>query len=553
LKGRAFIRPEAILPFSSLPVSSVPLGITGRRILWIVSVYRCGYALALLGGVLIPTAKLASVAMPGLFILGAATYFVIALGLTLVAQMERELIPLPWFLLLSIAGDTISITIMIAAGGHAFLPLAIFLFPQLAAHGWLLNRRMALVHAVLPTFSFLSIDLFLFFNHRVGEGQLVETTLISAGYFAVVFIAATVGRYTQASERLVQQRNIDIANLEQINRVVIRDMKDGVLVLDLKGIVRGYNLQALSLLNVADYAAAGQRLAQWSTPLSDAWELWQKDPEMLQTSFAVEATTSALLPRFVRIGTDVSGGTLVYLEDLGRARIEAQNLKLAALGRLTASIAHEVRNPLSAIQQAAQLLEEDEMVPSDGLRLLNMIRNNGKRIDRIVTEVLQLNRRDRRHPETFRLQDTLQHLIGEISASEQMPDGTIVFDFAAPNDLSIDFDRGHFDQILWNLLRNAWQFCRKKPGSIRVSVTLESPKDRVRLDIIDDGSGIAPEQREQIFEPFHTTRTSGTGLGLYIARELATANQATLELLPYIEEHGAHFRLRLPRSPLTPA
>jgi len=490
--------------------------------------------------------------MPDLFLAGAAIYFVVALGLMVIAQMEREPVPLPWFLLLSIAGDTVSLTVLIAAGGHALLPLAIFLFPQLAAHGWLLDRRIAPVHAALPTLSFLGVDLFMYFNHRVVEGQLVETTLISVGYFAVVFIAATVGRYTQASERLMQQRNIDIANLEQINRVVIRDMKDGVLVLDLKGIVRGYNMQALSLLNIADYAAAGQRLAQWSAPLYDAWELWQRDPEAPQLPFAVEPATSALLPRFVRIGSGVSGGTLVYLEDLGRARIEAQNVKLAALGRLTASIAHEVRNPLSAIQQAAQLLEEDEMVPPEGLRLLNMIRNNGERIDRIVTEVLQLNRRDRRHPEALRLKDTLQHLIDEISAGEQTPAGAIALDFAVPNNLSIDFDRGHFDQILWNLLRNAWQFCRKKPGSIRVFVASDFPQDRVRIDIIDDGPGIAPEQRERIFEPFFTTRTSGTGLGLYIARELATANQATLELLPYVEEHGAHFRLRLPRSSQMP-
>jgi two-component system sensor histidine kinase PilS (NtrC family) len=545
-------RSEAILPISSLPVSSVPLGITGRRILWIVSVYRCGYALALLGSVLLPSTKLAGVTLPGFFMVGAALYFVVALGLMLASQMERELISLPWFLLLSIAGDTIFLTILIAAGGNALLPLSIFLFPQLAAHGWLLDRRTALIHTALPTLSFLSITIFLFFDQYADEGQLIGTALISASYFVIVFAASTVGRYTQVSERLMQQRNIDIANLEQINRVVIRDMKDGVLVLDLNGIVRGYNLQALSLLNVADYAAAGQRLAQWSAPLHDAWTLWQNDPEALQTSFAVEPTTSALLPRFVRIGVGISGGTLVYLEDLGRARTEAQNLKLAALGRLTASIAHEVRNPLSAIQQAAQLLEEDEMVPSEGLRLLNMIRNNGKRIDRIVTEVLQLNHRDRRKPEALRLQNTLQHLIDEIRAGEQMPDGAIVLDFTAPNDLTIDFDRGHFDQILWNLLRNAWQFCRKKTGSVAISVTLDSSRDRVRLDITDDGPGIAPEYREQAFEPFYTTRTSGTGLGLYIARELATANQAILELLPHTEGRGAHFRLRLARSPQAP-
>ncbi|MDR0769604.1 MAG: hypothetical protein LBE75_00155 [Burkholderiales bacterium] len=539
--------PEVFLPLPSLPVASVPLGVTGRRILWIVSIYRCGYALALLGGVLVPATKLAGVALPGLFTVGAAAYFVMALGVMLVAQMERELMPLPWFLLLSIVGDTVFLTILVAAGGNALLPLIIFLFPQLAAHGWLLDRRMALVHAALPTLSFLGITVFLFFNKRADEAQLIGTTLIAAGYFAIAFAAATVGRYTQVSERLVQQRNIDIANLEQINRVVIRDMKDGVLVLDLKGIVRGYNLQALSLLNVADYAAAGQRLIQWSVPLHDAWAHWQDDPEMSQPPFAIESSASMLLPRFVRIGTGISGGTLVYLEDLGRARTEAQNLKLAALGRLTASIAHEVRNPLSAIQQAAQLLEEDEMVPPEGRRLLGMIHNNGKRIGRIVSEILQLNRRDRRNPEALRLHDQLQHLITEISAGEQMPIGAITFASAAPSEIFFHFDRGHFDQILWNLLRNAWQFCQKKPGSIQVSVALEPSQDRVRLDIIDDGPGIVAEQWEHVFEPFYTTRTSGTGLGLYIARELATTNQASLELLPHTEGHGAHFRLRLVR------
>jgi two-component system sensor histidine kinase PilS (NtrC family) len=540
------------LPSSSLPLSSIPLGITGRRVLWIVSVYRGGYALALLGGRFIPTAKLSGVAFPDLFAAGALAYLFAAVVLMVVAQMEREVMSLPRLLLLSIAVDTFFLSIMIAAGGNAVLPLTIFLFPQLAAHSWLLDRRMALVNAALPTISFLSIQFFLYFHHNGEEGSLIGTTLISAGYFAIAFAAATVGRYTQVSERLVQQRNIDIANLEQINRVVIRDMKDGVLVLDLKGVVRGYNLQALTQLNVADYAAAGQRLIQWSAPLHDAWEHWRSDPGKPQVPFAVESTASTLLPRFVRIGSGVSGGTLVYLEDLGRARSEAQNLKLAALGRLTASIAHEVRNPLSAIQQAAQLLEEDEMVPPEGVRLLNMIRNNGKRIDRIVTEVLQLNRRDRRNPEMFRLQDALQHLIDEISAGDQMPYRTIVLDFAAPPDLVIEFDRGHFDQIFWNLLRNAWQFCRKKPGSIQVSVALESSPDRLHLDIIDDGPGIAPEYREHTFEPFYTTRTSGTGLGLYIARELATANQAVLDLLPYLEGQGAHFRLRLLRSPQPP-
>ncbi len=125
--------------------------------------------------------------------------------------------------------------------------------------------------------------------------------------------------------------------------------------------------------------------------------------------------------RLVQIGSGLGGGTMIYLEDLGRAQHEAQQMKLAAMGRLTASIAHEVRNPLSAINHAAQLLEEDRAVAPEGQRLLTMIRNNAKRIDRIVGEVLQLTRRDRQDPEAIPLAEFMRSLIDEIVHAEHIP------------------------------------------------------------------------------------------------------------------------------------
>src|SRR5512147_1062736 len=151
---------------------------------------------------------------------------------------------------------------------------------------------------------------------------------------------------------------------------------------------------------------------------------------------------------------------MIFLEDLGRAQSEAQQMKLAAMGRLTASIAHEVRNPLSAINQAAQLLEEDGAVAQEGQRLLNMIRNNAKRIDRIVGEVLQLNRRDRQQPEIVALGEFLRTLVDEIMQAENIPAGGIVL--LLPDNLLVVVDRGHLNQIVWNLVRNAWQHCQKK-------------------------------------------------------------------------------------------
>jgi two-component system sensor histidine kinase PilS (NtrC family) len=222
-------------------------------------------------------------------------------------------------------------------------------------------------------------------------------------------------------------------------------------------------------------------------------------------------------------------------------------MKLAAMGRLTASIAHEVRNPLSAINQAAQLLEEDRAVAPEGERLLSMIRNNAKRIDRIVGEVLQLNRRDRQQPEVIPLGEFMRSLTDEIVQAENIPKGAVVIIVA--DELLVIFDRGHLNQIVWNLVRNAWQHCQKKDGSIRVMARAGYMGDAVICELDDDGPGIPAELRGQIFEPFFTTRPGGTGLGLYIARELADANGAALELLPKMP--GAHFRITMKRA-LTP-
>ena len=278
--------------------------------------------------------------------------------------------------------------------------------------------------------------------------------------------------------------------------------------------------------------------------MHDYWRRWQEDFSEVLPPFKVDATQRLLRVRHVRIGSGLNGGTLIYLEDLGRAQSDAQQMKLAAMGRLTASIAHEVRNPLSAINQAAQLLEEDGSVAPEGERLLSMIRNNAKRIDRIVGEVLQLNRRDRQQPEVIDYSEFIYSLVEEVVQAEDIPPASVIIQ--CPSELYVLFDRGHLSQIMWNLVRNAWQHCQKKDGSIHIMGRAGYMGDAVISELSDDGPGIPAELRAQIFEPFFTTRPGGTGLGLYIARELADANGAALELLP--KGPGANFRLTLKRA-----
>jgi two-component system sensor histidine kinase PilS (NtrC family) len=533
--------------FRNSDLSSLPLGVTERRVLWIISLYRGAYTLALLGSVLLPNfgrTSQSTLSLP--FTVCAMLYFCFAMMMIVMALREERVMPLTGQLWVALLGDTGFIGLLMIAGNSPFLPLPVFIFPQLAAHGWLLERRIAWAHAAVPTLVFLTVSFPLYFSERYDLNALAEIALICASYFFIVRIAMDIGHYTKASERLARQRSIDIINLEQINRTVIRDMKDGVIIVDLNGIVRGYNPQAPRLLDVSDRGVAGAPLKHWNAGLDEVLQHWREAPDDMISPLLVGNNELPLLPRFVRIGSGSTGANLIYLEDLGQARQEAQNLKLAALGRLTASIAHEIRNPLSAIQHAAQLLEEDDTLSPENARLLTMIRNNGKRIDRIVSEVLQLNRRDRRNPESILLSEVLRGTIEELMSSEHIPEDVIVVQIdPALEKTRVAFDRGQLDQIIWNLLRNAWQFCKKEKGSIAVNLLCGKDPEHLHLDISDDGPGIAAETRDRLFEPFFTTRASGTGLGLYIARELAFANLSDLALLTDTQHSGAHFRLRM--------
>jgi len=538
------VQPQSAIPPFEPPPLRTAISESGRRILWIVGIYRSVCATLLLGTALFLDLRGAGIGLPNAFVTAAGLYFVFGVSSFLWVQRDSLILPLPALLLTLLVGDVFFVALLMYSGGSASGPLPILLFPQLAASGWLMRTRIAFFHAALASSVLIAVDSWRLIDGLIPGPQILQTGLIGFGYFATVGVALALGSYTKASEDLAAQRGIDVANLEQVNRLIIQDMQDGVLVVDLNGVVRGHNAQVTRLLGGFGRMRGGMRLSEFSSIIHDYWRRWQEDYAEPLPPFKVEATQRLLRVRLVRIGSGLNGGTLIYLEDLGRAQGEAQQIKLAAMGRLTASIAHEVRNPLSAINQAAQLLEEDGSVAPEGHRLLSMIQNNTKRIDRIVGEVLQLNRRDRQQPEVVTLKEFVEQLTDEIVQAERIPTGGVVIQ--CPSDLLVIFDRGHLNQILWNLVRNAWQHCQKKDGSIHIVARPGYMGDAVICELTDDGPGIPAELRPQIFEPFFTTRPGGTGLGLYIARELADANGAALELLP--KSPGAHFRLTLKRA-----
>src|SRR5215831_4384411 len=365
--ARARAKPDLMQPRPAVPPFEPPalptlINDSTRRILWIVGLYRAVCGALLLGVALFFDLRTMSVTVPNAFITAAGLYFLYGFASLLWVQRETQLVPLPVLLLVLLCGDVCFLSLLIYSGGTAAGQLSILLFPQLAASGWLMRTQVAFFHAALTSMALLGLDSWRFLQGAIPATQIFQTGLVGFGYFATVGIALALGRYTKASEDLALQRGIDVANLEQVNRLIIQDMQDGVLVVDLNGVVRGHNAQVTRLLGGFGRMRGGMRLSEFSSTLHDYWRRWQEDFSEALPPFKVEATQRLLRVRLVRIGAGLNGGTLIYLEDLGRAQSEAQQMKLAAMGRLTASIAHEVRNPLSAINQAAQLLEYDGSV-----------------------------------------------------------------------------------------------------------------------------------------------------------------------------------------------
>jgi two-component system sensor histidine kinase PilS (NtrC family) len=242
-----------------------------------------------------------------------------------------------------------------------------------------------------------------------------------------------------------------------------------------------------------------------------------------------------LLARFERTASS-DGEVLVFLDDVGRIKERAQQLKLASLGRLTASIAHEIRNPLSAIGHAGELLREERRGEMQD-RLLRILNDNVIRLDRIVGDILELGRQSRAEPELLRVDEFCAGFVEHFNATESLVPGVVVLEGVSP--LNLCFDRSHLHQVLWNLVSNALRHSSRGLGAVRIELGSVQGDGRVELHVIDDGPGVPENVREQIFEPFFTTHTLGTGLGLFIARELCATNGASLTLAE--SSSGAHF------------
>jgi len=435
-------------------------------------------------------------------------------------------------LTLSVLVDVLVLTLLMYTGEGLRSGLGTMMLVTLAGSGLVGQGRLVLLYAAMATIAVLLEQSYRSITADFEVVDFFQAGLYCAGFFGVAISARLLASRVIANEELARKRGIELNNQTLISQRVIEEMQDGVLVLNHSGWVKQHNPRAEQLLGLG--SPTERRLANYSTELARGFSDWCDHGTNESVLVRAPASGMQLRARFVATES-LEHDVLIFLEDMGSLQEQARQLKLAALGRLTANIAHEIRNPLSAINHAGELLREESSSPTSD-RLLRIVLDNARRVERIVSDVLEVGRRDRAHRERIDLRHSLPMFVEEFTAKEKVPAGVVQFEFQGI--ACLFFDRPHFHQVMWNLIGNALRHSRREAGSIRLLV--QNVRDGwVDLHVVYDGDGVDENHREQVFEPFFTTHSRGTGLGLYIARELCDANGAHLALLD--SDQGADF------------
>ncbi|WP_218568598.1 PAS domain-containing sensor histidine kinase [Pseudomonas sp. 2FG] len=512
-------------------------GQQGLRILRLYHLYRLAIGLALV--LLISSNlddQLLDLANERLFRYGSWLYLGLNSLFALLVRRPQHLLQVFSLALV----DVILLSGLFYAAGGTPSGIGNLLIVAVAIANILLRGRIGLLIAAVAAIGLIYLTFYLSLHNPAAVAQYLQAGALGALCFAAALFVQGLTRRLHVSESLAEQRAADVANLEALNAQILQRMRTGILVLDAQHRVLLANQGALSLLGRDELA--GQVLDPLCPELVKRLQQWRHNPTLRPASLQATPDGPVLQPSFVTLQRGEQRHTLVFLDDISQIAQQAQQLKLASLGRLTAGIAHEIRNPLGAISHAAQLLQESEALEGPDQRLAQIIQDHSRRMNLVIENVLQLSRRRQAEPQLLDLKYWLHRFASEFRSSTTV--NQLLHLETTGSTIQTRMDPHQLTQILTNLVQNGLRYSalQHRQGQVWLKLFRDEASDLPVLEVLDNGLGVPPEQLQHIFEPFYTTETKGTGLGLYISRELCESNQARLDYKTR-EVGGSCFRI----------
>ncbi len=481
---------------------------------------------------------------PGVFSATAAGYLVFSV-ISGLAIRQRWVSAGPQ-VFAQVTVDIVAIVILMHASGGISSGLGGLLVVFVGAGSMILPLQVPAFFAAMATIAILGEQFFSQIGGVSDTSNYSAAGVLGAITFAISLAARPLARRIQFSEALARQRGVDLANVSELNEYIVQHLRESIVVVDANDRIRLINTSAAQLIGApADchgitVGGASEDLANYVS----AWRNSESEVSHTELTMNAEDESARIKAHLAPLGKGQgrSGPILVFLEDASLMNARVQQSKLASLGRLSASIAHEIRNPVGAMSHAGQLLAESEALTDDDLRLTEIIRSHAERVSHIIDNILQLSRRESSRPERFELAAWLADFAQEFTRTLELQEGELSLSDIAEG-LEVRMDPSHLRQVLWNLCDNAVKYASETGGILVELQTGRTQRSgQPYLEVLDQGHGVEPATVDKIFEPFYTDRSGGTGLGLYISRELCELNRATLVYQPR-EPGGSIFRI----------
>ncbi len=481
------------------------------------------------------------------FLIGGAFYTAFSISV-LVYQLLRSSVANATQIFTGFFVDIVALTLIAHSSGGTETGLHLLLIITIAAANMLLAGRLGTLVAAIATVAVLGDISQQVLSNKISSRQFLPAGLLGMAFFITAVVIQYLTQSILSAQKLAEARKSDVQQLLEINQRIVQKMRTGIVVMRSDGIIHLLNRAAAELMGISYSDTQLPQLAPRSlTELCTQHSYGSYKLKLQESGPDIQVNMTTL-------GPESQEERLLFLEDMAKLSQHAQQLKLASLGRFTASIAHEIRNPLGAISHAAQLLAESDQLPAADQRLIEIIDNHSARMNRIIENILQLSRRKHADASRFDLAEWLRDMAEEYRSTINT-EANIELLISGQHH-TVNVDASQLLQIVTNILDNGLYYSEQATGSPAVKLQLHYSVSAAApvLDIIDFGPGVPEDQREQIFEPFFTTRSSGNGLGLYICRELCEANQIHLSYRR-TDEGESCFRLQFShpdRQPLEP-
>ncbi|ACR14120.1 sensor protein PilS [Teredinibacter turnerae T7901] len=462
--------------------------------------------------------------IPQLFRITSASYSLLCLA-TIFAFPPSSLVNSMKRISFMLLTDTAALFLMIHSSHGISSSLSYLLLINVAMASIFIRGQLAFAFAAITSLLALAEA---FYAPSLKSN--ISSQLFAAGTLGILIFLTTVSFHYLTDK--VRKSDIEAAfqaqyaqQLQQLAQHIVTRMRTGIIVIDNTNCVQLINQSALQLLDLPMSNYIGRALGEFCNFEAQV-EDWRNSNASSIPRIHTLRPGQEVRISFARLETSEEERAIVYMEDHRSLAQQAQQLKLASLGRLTASIAHEVRNPLGAISHAAQLLSEIDYFHGTDQRLVEIIIDQSSRVNQIIENTLVISRRKEPKPEILELTQWIPKFINQYQPAQH---GNVGFSVSTAH-ISAKFDPTHLAQVLTNLCDNGLRYSKLHTGDafIEIHAGIGDNDESAYIDVIDNGPGVAEAQLEQIFDPFYTTDDKGSGLGLFISKELCEINQATL-------------------------